>query len=118
VPTAWRQGGAVSGTVELPNTGRLPGELGIEQADIRDRPGRNGGLLSQAVELAVQDVSNPSDAITMFAGRLGTDRPLHLAGECSRARPSDGGRGRPARDLPRGPEEAAAPWPPRFHRSL
>ena len=64
-------GGTVSGTVELTNTGRLPGELGIEQADIRDRPGRNGGLLSQAVELAVQDVSNPSDAITMFAGRLG-----------------------------------------------
>ena len=64
-------GGTVSGTVALTNTGRLPGELGIEQADIRDRPGRNGGLLSQAVELAVQDVSNPRDAITMFAGRLG-----------------------------------------------
>ena len=64
-------GGTVSGTVELTNSGRLPGELGIEQADIRDRPGRNGGLLSQAVELAVQDVSNPADAITMFAGRLG-----------------------------------------------
>jgi hypothetical protein len=31
-------GGTVSGTVELTNTGRLPGELGIEQADIRDRP--------------------------------------------------------------------------------
>ncbi len=64
-------GGTVSGTVELTNTGRLPGELGIEQADVRDRPGRNGGMLSQAVELAVQDVSNPSDEITMFAGRLG-----------------------------------------------
>ena len=64
-------GGTVSGTVELTNTGRLPGELGVEQADIRDRPGRNGGLLSQAVELAVQDLSNPGDAVTMFAGRLG-----------------------------------------------
>jgi hypothetical protein len=64
-------GGTVSGTVALTNTGRLPGELGIEQADILDRPGRNGGLLSQAVELAVQDVSNPADATTKFSGRLG-----------------------------------------------
>jgi hypothetical protein len=32
--------------------------------------------------------------------RLGADRPLHLAGKCSRARSSDGGRGRPARELP------------------
>ena len=64
-------GGSITGTVRLTNTGSLNGELAIAQVDIRDRPGVNGGLLSQVLELAVQDVTSPSAAITMFSGRLG-----------------------------------------------
>jgi hypothetical protein len=64
-------GRSITGTVRLTNTGSLNGELAIAQVDIRDRPGVNGGLLSQVLELAVEDVTRPNAAVTMFSGRLG-----------------------------------------------
>jgi hypothetical protein len=71
-------GDARSGEVRLTNGGALPGELTLIQADVRDRPGRGGGLLSDKVLLAVRDVTNPADPITVFSGPLGVldDRRL------------------------------------------
>jgi hypothetical protein len=67
-----------SGQVRLTNSGALAGELALIQADVRDRPGQGGGLLSDKVLLAVRDVTDPGDPITVFAGPLGVldDRGL------------------------------------------
>jgi spore coat-associated protein N len=63
-------GHSVSGTVQLKNSGSLPGDLGLEQLDVLDQPGVNGGRLSQAVRLDITDVTNGS-SIPVFAGQIG-----------------------------------------------
>ena len=63
-------GHSVSGTVQLKNNGSLPGDLGLEQLDVLDQPGVNGGRLSQAVRLDITDVTNGS-SIPVFAGQIG-----------------------------------------------
>lgn len=63
-------GGSVTGTVQLSNTGTLAGDLSLAQLDVQDQPGPNGGLLSSAVQLAVQDITGGS-SIPVFSGQLG-----------------------------------------------
>jgi spore coat-associated protein N len=63
-------GHSVSGTVQLKNTGSLPGDLGLEQLDVHDQPGVNGGRLSDAVRLDITDVTSGS-SIPVFAGQIG-----------------------------------------------
>ena len=63
-------GHSVSGTVQLKNNGSLPGDLGLEQLDVLDQPGVNGGRLSQAVRLDITDITNGS-SIPVFAGQIG-----------------------------------------------
>src|SRR5919205_1246930 len=74
-------GGAVSGTVQLTNTGALPGDLAIEQLDVQDQPGANGGLLSSAVHVDISDVTAGS-SVPIFTGQLGGvgNRPLGSIG--------------------------------------
>jgi len=74
-------GHSVSGTVQLKNTGSLPGDLGLEQLDVLDQPGVNGGRLSQAVRLDITDVTNGS-SIPVFAGQIGAlaSQPLGAIG--------------------------------------
>ena len=74
-------GHSVSGTVQLKNTGSLPGDLGLEQLDLLDQPGANGGRLSQAVRLDITDVTNGS-SIPVFAGQIGAlaSQPLGAIG--------------------------------------
>ena len=62
-------GRSVSGTVQLSNTGTIAGDLGLEQLDVVDQPGLNGGLLSTAVQLDVQDITG-GNLIPVFAGKL------------------------------------------------
>jgi hypothetical protein len=71
-------GDARSGQVRLTNSGRRSGQLALFQSEVRDRPGAGGGLLSDKVLLAVRDVTNPGDPLTVFAGPLGVldDRSL------------------------------------------
>jgi hypothetical protein len=70
-------GESVTGTVELSNTGDLAGDLGFQQLDVQDQPGTNGGRLSDAVHLDVEDVTGGS-VVPVFAGQLGSfqDRAL------------------------------------------
>ena len=70
-------GRSVNGTVQLSNSGTLAGELSLSQLDVQNQPGPNGGLLSSAVQLAVQDVTGGS-SIPVFSGPLGGvgNRPL------------------------------------------
>src|SRR4051812_28289091 len=44
-------GRSVTGTVQLSNAGALAGDLGLEQLQVQDQPGVNGGRLSDAVHL-------------------------------------------------------------------
>lgn len=62
-------GRSVSGTVQLSNSGTIAGDLGLEQLDVVDQPGANGGLLSTAVQLDVQDITG-GNLIPVFAGKL------------------------------------------------
>jgi spore coat-associated protein N len=62
-------GGSVSGTVQLSNTGSLDGALDLEQLEVQDQPGVNGGRLSNAVRLEVEDVTGGS-LVPMFGGQL------------------------------------------------
>jgi hypothetical protein len=62
-------GRSVSGTVQLSNAGTLAGDLGLHQLDVVDQPGANGGLLSGAVHLDVQDITG-GNLVPVFAGQL------------------------------------------------
>jgi spore coat-associated protein N len=64
-------GRSVTGTVQLSNAGSLAGDLGFEQLAVQDQPGANGGRLSDAVHLDVDDVTGGS-VIPVFAGQLGS----------------------------------------------
>jgi hypothetical protein len=64
-------GRSVTGTVELSNAGTLAGDLGFQQLDVQDQPGANGGRLSEAVHLDVEDVTG-GNVVPVFAGPLGT----------------------------------------------
>jgi hypothetical protein len=62
-------GRSVTGTVQLANAGSLTGALSVQQLDVVDQPGANGGKLSNAVTLNVQDVTG-GGAVPVFAGQL------------------------------------------------
>jgi hypothetical protein len=62
-------GRSVTGTVQLSNAGSLVGALSVQQLDVLDQPGVNGGKLSNAVHLDVQDVTG-GNAVPVFAGQL------------------------------------------------
>jgi hypothetical protein len=79
--TGLAPGGSVAGTVQLLNTGSLPGDLGLEQLDLQDQPGAGGGRLSDAIFLDITDVSG-GNSVPIFTGRLGGlgSRPLGSVG--------------------------------------
>jgi hypothetical protein len=59
----------VSGTVQLSNAGTVAGDLGLQQLDVVDQPGANGGQLSGAVHLDVQDITG-GNLVPVFGGQL------------------------------------------------
>jgi hypothetical protein len=67
--TGLAPGKSVSGTVHLANSGLKAGDLGLEQLDVHDQPGANGGTLSDAVQLEITDTSG-GNSIPIFAGPL------------------------------------------------
>lgn len=68
-------GDSVGGTVEIADTGSLPGELTLSQHDLSDAAGVGGGLLSSQMELRVTDVSAPGRPVTVYSGPLATMPP-------------------------------------------
>jgi spore coat-associated protein N len=65
--TGLAPGQSVSGTVQLKNTGSMPGDLSLEQLDVQDLPGANGGLLSNAVQLDIRDITG-GNSVPTFTG--------------------------------------------------
>ena len=74
-------GRSVTGTVQLTNSGTLPGDLSLQQLDVSDSPGPGGGRLSNVVSLQITDVTGGS-SIPVFSGQLGGlgSRPLGAIG--------------------------------------
>jgi len=74
-------GGSVTGTVQLTNSGTLPGDLTLQQIDVNDSPGPGGGRLSSVVNLQIADVTDGS-SIPVFSGQLAGlgNRPLGAIG--------------------------------------
>jgi hypothetical protein len=74
-------GRSVTGTVQLTNSGTLPGDLSLQQLDVSDNPGPGGGRLSNVVTLDITDVTGGS-SIPVFSGQLGGlgSRPLGAIG--------------------------------------
>ena len=79
--TGLAPGRSVTGTVQLANAGSLPGDLGLQQLDVQDQPGANGGRLSDVISLDITDVTG-GNSVPMFNGQLGGlgSRPLGSIG--------------------------------------
>jgi uncharacterized membrane protein YgcG len=59
------------GDVTISNTGDLTGTFSLSKSNLVDTPGPAGGALSGALDLLVQDVTNPGAPATVYAGKLG-----------------------------------------------
>jgi len=72
-------GGSVTGSVQLSNDGAVAGELSLAQLDVQDTPGANGGRLSDALHLQVDDITGGND-VPVFAGQMAAagTRPVGL----------------------------------------
>ncbi len=71
---AMRPGGQASGTVQITNSGSVPGALSVDRAaDPLETPGDGGGLLSGRLELAVIDVTRASAPVRGVVGQAGGD---------------------------------------------
>ena len=75
-------GALVEGDVTIANTGSATGFFSLSQANLTDAPGPNGGALSQALELEIEDVTGTSQPKAIYRGpfaALGA-RPLGFIG--------------------------------------
>ena len=68
--TGLAPGDSATGTVKLSNSGGAPGDLGLKQLNVLNVPGANGGMLSNAVNLEITDISG-GNSVPLFAGKLG-----------------------------------------------
>jgi spore coat-associated protein N len=66
------------GEVTIANTGSLAGAYALSRSDLRDTPGPAAGTLSTALDLLVQDVTNPGAPATVYSGKLGAMGPSDL----------------------------------------
>jgi hypothetical protein len=66
-----------SGMVTLTNTGSVDADFALEKAGLVDTPGPNGGLLSNALDLRVEELTGPT-AKTVYAGKVGAMGRLGL----------------------------------------
>jgi hypothetical protein len=76
--TGMAPGDARAGDVTISNTGDLTGTFSLSKSNLSDTPGPAGGALSGALDLLVQDVTNPAAPATVYSGKLGAmdERPL------------------------------------------
>jgi hypothetical protein len=63
-----RPGQGVTGAVTIGNDGDVAGRFTVAATNIVDVAGPNGGLLSQRLELALFDVTDPDDPVSIFVG--------------------------------------------------
>jgi hypothetical protein len=68
-------GGQVTGTVTIGNGGNIAGDFSLAPSNLSDTPGPNGGVLSQALELTVQNLSTGA---TVYSGGMSDFGPRSL----------------------------------------
>ena len=68
-------GGQTTGTVAIGNSGNIAADFSLAPSDLSDTPGPNGGALSAALDLTVEDLTTDS---TVYSGKLNAfgQRPL------------------------------------------
>jgi spore coat-associated protein N len=71
-------GDSRSGDVTIANTGDLTGTFSLSKSNLGDTPGPFGGALSSALDLVVEDVTNPAAPATVYAGKLAAMAPRPL----------------------------------------
>jgi hypothetical protein len=71
-------GDSRAGDVTIANTGDLTGTFSLSKSNLADTPGPAGGALSAALDLLVQDVTNPGAPTTVYTGKLGAMDPRAL----------------------------------------
>ena len=84
-------GRSVTGTVQLTNSGTLPGDLSLQQLDVSDSPGPGGGRLSNVVTLditrrdaaAAPSPSSPASSAGSAAARSAPSAPARRAPSAS-----------------------------------
>jgi spore coat-associated protein N len=64
-------GSSATGDVTLTNTGNVDADFALEKAGLVDQPGPNGGELSDALHLRVDDVTAPGASRAVYSGKLG-----------------------------------------------
>lgn len=67
--TAMRPGESVTGTVRIKNSGDDRGNFALRPTSLRDVPGPFGGLLSDQVEMVLEDITDPDAPVTVYSGR-------------------------------------------------
>ena len=77
-------GDATTGSVTIANRGTLGGNFTLSAFDVSDLPGPNGGLLSDRLQLTVDDVTAPGTAVRVYAGAL-TSMPARPLGHFAAA---------------------------------
>jgi hypothetical protein len=68
------------GDVTIANTGDLTATFSLSKSNLGDTPGPARGTLSTALDLLVQDVTNPGAPATVYSGKLGAMGPRALGG--------------------------------------
>jgi spore coat-associated protein N len=72
-----RPGDTATGTVTLTNTGNVDSDLSLQKTNLRETAGPGGGVLSEVLQLQVQNVTKPTPVI-LYNGRLATMPALPL----------------------------------------
>jgi PASTA domain-containing protein len=73
-----RPGDSVTGSVTIGNTGTLPGDLTLSTSNLLDIPGPSAGVLSAALLLTIEDVTNPGTPVGVYTGSIPGLAPVSL----------------------------------------
>jgi spore coat-associated protein N len=68
--TGMAPGGKANGTVQIGNSGDLPGDFTLASSNLSDAPGPLGGQLSSKLLLSVRDVTGPGPGTSVYSGPL------------------------------------------------
>jgi spore coat-associated protein N len=61
-------GQSANGTVEITDTGDVAGDFKVDSSNLTDTPGPNGGRLSTALQLKVEDITNATSPVSVYDG--------------------------------------------------
>jgi hypothetical protein len=66
-----KPGDSSSDTVTITNTGAVKSTFTLEKQNVVNNPGSGGGALSSQLDLTIQNITNPSSPVLVYAGKIG-----------------------------------------------